>query len=71
MSLNRKRIRAVLLKEFREYRRNSLIIGTMAVMPAVVIAIPLVVLVILPASAACPTTTSCCTSWPSPRSCPR
>lgn len=52
MSLNRKRIRAVLLKEFREYRHNSLIIGTMAVIPAVVIAIPLVVLLILPASAA-------------------
>jgi hypothetical protein len=52
MSLNRKRVRAVVLKEFREYRRNSLIIGTMAVIPAVVIAIPLVVLLILPASAA-------------------
>lgn len=50
MTLDGKRVRAVFFKELREYRRNSLIIGTMAVIPAVFIALPLVVVLVLPSS---------------------
>jgi ABC-type Na+ efflux pump permease subunit len=35
------RIRAVLRKELREFRRNKLVVGTMVVLPLVFIAIPL------------------------------
>ena len=52
MKLDRKRVRAMFFKELREYRRNKFIIGTMAVIPAVFIALPLVVVLVLPSSSA-------------------
>jgi ABC-type Na+ efflux pump permease subunit len=48
----RARIRAVYLKEFREYRRNWSIISTMAVVPLGVVTFPLILVIALPASAA-------------------
>ncbi len=36
-----RRIRAVLRKEMREYRRNKLVVGTMAVMPLALVVFPL------------------------------
>jgi hypothetical protein len=35
------RVRAVLRKELREFRRNKLVVGTMVVLPLFFIAIPL------------------------------
>jgi ABC-2 type transport system permease protein len=49
MSLSR--IRAVVRKEVREFRRNRFVISTMAVMPIVFLVIPLVTLFRIPASA--------------------
>ncbi len=42
MSLNRRRVRAILDKELREYRRNGNIVATMAVVPLVIVVGPLV-----------------------------
>jgi ABC-type transport system involved in multi-copper enzyme maturation permease subunit len=44
MRINARRLAAVLLKEFREYRRSPFIIGTMAVLPLVFLIEPLVVI---------------------------
>ena len=35
------RVRAVLRKELREYRRNKLVVGTMAVLPLIFVVLPL------------------------------
>jgi len=42
MSLSSTRIRAVIRKEFREYRRNRFIIYTMATLPIFFIALPVI-----------------------------
>jgi ABC-type Na+ efflux pump permease subunit len=53
MSMNPTRIRAIVRKELREYRRNrSLVIGTMAIIPLVFVIPPLINVFALPASAA-------------------
>lgn len=51
MKLDAVRVRAVIRKELAEFRRNRLIIGTMAVMPVLFIAIPLVNVFTLSATA--------------------
>jgi ABC-type transport system involved in multi-copper enzyme maturation permease subunit len=51
MSLSGRRIRAIVLKELREYRRNRTIFVGMAVFPLVFTMQPLVVVFKLPASA--------------------
>jgi ABC-type Na+ efflux pump permease subunit len=52
MKVNRRRVRAIVRKELREYRRNrSLIIGTMAVLPLIFVIQPLIQVFALPASA--------------------
>jgi ABC-2 type transport system permease protein len=45
------RIRAVIRKELRDYRRNRFIVVTMAVMPAIFLALPIVDIFLFPASA--------------------
>jgi len=45
------RIRAVLRKEFREYRRNKLVVITMAVLPIVFLVLPIVAVLSLPPTA--------------------
>lgn len=51
MKVNKRRVRAVLRKELREYRRNrSLVVGTMAVLPLVFLINPLIQVFALPAS---------------------
>ncbi len=45
------RIRAVARKEFREYRRNRTILSTMAFGPLIFFIVPLVIVLLLPASA--------------------
>jgi ABC-2 type transport system permease protein len=52
MSLSATRIGAIYRKEFREYRRNSSIIATMATIPLGIVIFPLVEVIALPASAA-------------------
>lgn len=53
MNVNTTRVRAIVRKELREYRRNrSLVIGTMAIIPLVFVIPPLVNVFALPASAA-------------------
>jgi len=42
MSMSRRRVRAIVRKEFREYRRNGNIIATMAVIPVIFAITPLV-----------------------------
>lgn len=42
MNLDMSRVRAVIRKELREYRRNRFIIGTMAAFPVVFLSIPLI-----------------------------
>jgi ABC-type transport system involved in multi-copper enzyme maturation permease subunit len=51
MMIDTARVRAVVRKERREYRRNRFIIGTMAVLPVIFLILPVVGLVRLPASA--------------------
>ena len=51
MALSRRRVRAVLRKELREYRHNGFIVWTMAVFPLIFLVQPLVVVFALPASA--------------------
>ncbi len=42
------RIRAVIRKEFREYRRNKLVVFTMAVLPLVFLGLPIVTVLTIP-----------------------
>jgi len=42
MSMSKRRVGAILHKEFREYRRNGNIIATMAVIPLVIVIAPLI-----------------------------
>jgi ABC-type transport system involved in multi-copper enzyme maturation permease subunit len=51
MSLSGRRVRAILRKELREYRRSSAILGAMAVLPVVFVVPPLIQIFALPASA--------------------
>jgi hypothetical protein len=51
MMIDTARVRAVVRKERREYRRTRFIIGTMAVLPVIFLILPVVGLVRLPASA--------------------
>src|SRR5450631_2540770 len=51
MSLSRRRVRAVLRKELREYRRSGAIVGAMVILPVVFIIPPLIQIFALPASA--------------------
>jgi ABC-type transport system involved in multi-copper enzyme maturation permease subunit len=51
MELSRRRVRAILRKELREYRHNGFIIWTMAIFPLIFLIQPLVVAFALPASA--------------------
>jgi ABC-type transport system involved in multi-copper enzyme maturation permease subunit len=48
------RIRAIILKEFREYRRNRFVVSTMAVVPVLFLAIPIVEIILLPAPSSNP-----------------
>jgi len=51
MTLSATRIRAVLRKELREFRRNRFIISTMVILPIIFIAVPIADLFRIPASA--------------------
>jgi ABC-type transport system involved in multi-copper enzyme maturation permease subunit len=51
MRVSRRRVRAVIRKELREYRHNGFIIWTMAIFPLIFLIQPLVVVFALPASA--------------------
>jgi ABC-type transport system involved in multi-copper enzyme maturation permease subunit len=51
MRVSRRRVRAILHKELREYRHNGVIIWTMAIFPLIFLIQPLVVVFALPASA--------------------
>jgi ABC-type transport system involved in multi-copper enzyme maturation permease subunit len=51
MRVRRRRVRAILRKELREYRHNGFIIWTMAIFPLIFLIQPLVVVFALPASA--------------------
>ena len=51
MRLSSRRVRAIVRKELREYRRNGFIIWTMAIFPLIFLIQPLVVVFVLPASA--------------------
>jgi ABC-type transport system involved in multi-copper enzyme maturation permease subunit len=50
MRMSSRRVRAILRKDLREYRRNSAIIGTMAVLPVVFVIPPLIQIFALPPS---------------------
>lgn len=52
MRVSATRVRAIYRKELREYRRNGSIVATMAVIPLVFVAFPLLEVLALPASAA-------------------
>jgi ABC-type Na+ efflux pump permease subunit len=52
MSLSSRRIRAIVRKEIREYRRNRSLIVTMAVLPLIFLLQPLVAVFLVPASSA-------------------
>jgi ABC-type transport system involved in multi-copper enzyme maturation permease subunit len=52
MKLSTIRVRALYTKELREYRRNSSIVATMAIIPLSLVIFPLVEVIALPASAA-------------------
>ncbi|MGO8684955.1 MAG: ABC transporter permease [Thermoleophilia bacterium] len=54
MTINTARIGAVVRKELRDYRRNRLIVLTMAVMPFIFLAVPIATIFAIPASAASP-----------------
>ena len=49
MSFSRRRVAAITIKELRDYRRNRFVIGTMAFLPVLFIALPIVQLLITPA----------------------
>jgi ABC-type Na+ efflux pump permease subunit len=53
-ALSRRRVRAVLRKELRDYRRNRYTLVTMAIIPVVFLLQPLISVLALPASAAVP-----------------
>ncbi len=46
------RVRAIFVKELRDYRRNRFVILTMALMPVIFIVVPIVDIFVLPAAAA-------------------
>ena len=50
--MNRERIRAIIRKELREYRRNRSIVVTMAVLPLIFVIQPLIQIFVVPTSAA-------------------
>lgn len=52
MRVSGRRVRAILLKEFREYRRNGSIVSTMAILPLLFIVPPLIDIFAVPSSAA-------------------
>jgi ABC-type Na+ efflux pump permease subunit len=52
MSFSWTRVRAILVKELQDYRRNRFVIGTMAFLPVLFIALPIVQLLTVSASAA-------------------
>lgn len=52
MSASTTRVRAIYVKEFREYRRNWSIVSTMAAIPLGIVVFPLILVIALPASAA-------------------
>jgi ABC-type transport system involved in multi-copper enzyme maturation permease subunit len=52
MSLSKRRVGAIFRKELREYRRNSVIVSSMAVIPSIFVIFPLVEVLALPASSA-------------------
>ena len=52
MSFSRTRVAAFTVKELRDYRRNRFVIGTMAVLPLLFVAAPMVQLLTAPAVAA-------------------
>ncbi|MFC4117179.1 ABC transporter permease [Nonomuraea zeae] len=52
MTISRRRVRAIALKELYEYRRNAAIFGTMAILPLIFLIQPLIQVFALPASAA-------------------
>jgi ABC-type transport system involved in multi-copper enzyme maturation permease subunit len=54
MRMSRRRVRAILRKELREYRHNGFIIWTMTIFPLIFLIQPLVVVFALPASASFP-----------------
>ena len=54
MNLSWGRIRAIVVKELRDYRRNRFVIGTMAVLPLVFVVLPMIQLFSLPAGAVGP-----------------
>jgi ABC-type Na+ efflux pump permease subunit len=51
MSMSVARIRAIFVKELRDYRRNRFIVVTMAISPAIFIVLPIVNIFLIPASA--------------------
>ncbi len=51
MSINRRRVRAVVRKELREYRRNRSLIWSMAIFPLIFCIQPFITVFMLPASA--------------------
>ena len=52
MSMSGRRVRAIFRKELREYRRNGPIVAAMAILPLIFLIQPLVVVFVLPATAA-------------------
>ena len=52
MSISRRRVRAIVRKELREYRRNRSIVAGMAILPLIFLLQPLIMVFTLPASAA-------------------
>jgi ABC-type transport system involved in multi-copper enzyme maturation permease subunit len=50
VSVHWRRVGAIFRKELSEYRRNGVIIGTMAVIPVIVVIFPLIEILALPAS---------------------
>lgn len=54
MRISTRRVRAIVAKELREYRRNGNIIATMSVLPVIFVLQPLIQILTLPASGAVP-----------------
>jgi ABC-type Na+ efflux pump permease subunit len=52
VSLSRRRVAAITVKELQDYRHNRFVIGTMAFLPVLFIALPIVQLLITPAAEA-------------------
>ena len=52
MNFSRRRVAAITVKELRDYRHNRFVIGTMAFLPILFIALPIVQLLITPAAEA-------------------